>query len=76
MLYAWRRRRKEKRWTREDVSSRDCEHGGSICFHLSHALFVVKEKEKKEVDIGIVVTLPLVVEWTTIKRKHRVDRRG
>lgn len=37
---------------------------------------MVKEKEKKEADIGIVVTLPLVVEWATVKLKHRVNRRG
>jgi hypothetical protein len=43
---------------------------------VSHPLFMVKEKEKKEADIGIVVTLPLVVEWATIKLKHRVNRRG
>lgn len=31
---------------------------------------------KEEADIGIVVTLSLVVEWATIKLKHRVNRRG
>ena len=66
MLYVWRRRRKEKRWIRGGVSSRDCRHGGSICFHLSHALCMAKEKKRKEADIGMVVTLPLVVEWATI----------
>lgn len=45
----------------------DCEQGGSIRFHVSYALFMVKEKEKKEADIGIVVTLPLVVEWASIE---------
>jgi hypothetical protein len=38
---------KEKKGEEVDtrgVSSRDCEYGGSICFHLSHALCMAKEK--------------------------------
>lgn len=58
------------------MSLRDCDHGGSIYFHLSHALCMAKEEEKEEVDIGIAVTLPLVVEWATIKLKRRANRRG
>jgi hypothetical protein len=57
------------------VSLRDCEHEGSIYFHLSHALCMAKEKEKEEVDIGIAVTPPLVVEWATIKLEYRANRR-